>query len=70
MKPIRTWIVVADGARARFLLHEGIGKGLKAALPDEMKQDLPPNREIVTDKPGRWADAGGSGRSGLAPSVD
>ncbi len=70
MKAIRTWIVVADGARARFLLHEGIGKGLHPALPEEMRQDLPPNREIVTDKPGRWADAGGTGRSALAPTID
>lgn len=70
MKPIRTWIVVADGARARFLLHEGIGKGLKPALPEEMRHELPPNREIVTDKPGRWPDAVGPGRSGLTPTVD
>lgn len=70
MKPIRTWIVVADGARARFFLHEGIGKGLKPAVDEEMARDLPPNREIVTDKPGRSADPGGSSRHGFAPTVD
>ena len=70
MKPVRTWIVVADGARARFLLNEGPGKGLSSAVDAEMHQELPPNREIVTDKPGRSADPGGQGRHGFAPGVD
>ncbi|RDD62481.1 host attachment protein [Ferruginivarius sediminum] len=71
MKPVRTCIVVADGARARFLMNEGPGKGLKpAALSRELHQDLPPNREIVTDKPGRSSDPGGTTRHGFAPKVD
>lgn len=71
MKPVRTCVVVADGARARFLLNEGPGKGLKhTPLFEDLHQELPPNREIVTDKPGRSADPGGATRHGFAPKKD
>jgi protein required for attachment to host cells len=70
MKPIRTWILVADGARARFLKNLGPGKGLEAALDSELQQHLPPNREIVTDKPGRGSGPAGGGRHALAPRTD
>ena len=69
MKPIRTLIVVADGARARFLENDGPGKGVRPALDHDLRQELPPNREIVTDKPGRDSGPGGS-RHGMAPRVD
>lgn len=69
MKPIRTWVLVADGAHARFLENLGPGKGLQPALDHELQQDLPPNREIVTDKPGRGAGPN-AGRHGYAPRVD
>jgi protein required for attachment to host cells len=70
MKPIRTWILVADGARARFLENLGPGKGLEAALDSEMQQELPPNRDLVTDKPGRGSSPAGGGRHAVAPRTD
>lgn len=70
MKPVRTCIVIADGSRARFLMNDGPGKGLRPGLHEEMHQELPPNRDIVTDKPGRSADPGGASRHGFAPKVD
>lgn len=71
MKPVRTLIVVADGQHARFFLHEGIGHGLKLAVDEEMAQELPRNRDIVTDRQGRAATpAGTRGRQALAPKVD
>lgn len=70
MKPVRTCVVIADGSRARFLMNEGPGKGLQPALHEELHQELPPNRDIVTDKPGRSADPGGASRHGFAPKVD
>ncbi|MBK1698456.1 host attachment protein [Rhodovibrio salinarum] len=70
MKPIRTWILVADGARARFLENHGPGKGLEAALDSEMQQHLPPNRELVTDKPGRGSSPASGGRHAVAPRTD
>ena len=36
-----TWILVADGARARVLMNDGIGKGLQAAVNGEMVHALP-----------------------------
>jgi len=69
MKPIRTWIFVADGARARFLENLGPGKGLAPALDHELQQQLPTNRELVTDKPGRGAGPDGE-HHGYAPRVD
>lgn len=69
MKPIVTWVVVADGARARFLENHGPGKGLQPALDQEMQQALPPNRELVTDRPSLDAGPGGE-RHGVAPKVD
>jgi protein required for attachment to host cells len=71
MKPARTLIVVADGERARFLLHEGIGRGLKPAVDQEMARELPPERDIVTEKPGRDSGPAGTGtRHALAHTVD
>jgi len=67
MKPVHTWIVVADGSRARFLLHKGIGKGLSPAMDDDMANELLPSREIAGDDAGRNADPGG-GR--VEPTVD
>ena len=69
MKPVHTWIVVADGQRARFFHHAGIGKGLGAAMNHDMAQSLVPNRERERDEPGRKADAGHGG-SRVEPSVD
>ena len=70
MKPIRTWILVADGERARFLENHGPGKGLEAALDSEMQHKLPPNRDLVTDKPGRGSSPAGGGRHAVAPRRD
>jgi len=71
MKPVRTLIVVADGQHARFYLHEGIGHGLKAAVDEEMLNELPASRDIVTDREGRAATPMGTqGRHTLAYKVD
>lgn len=69
MKPIRTWIVVADGAHARFLENLGPGKGIEPALDADMQQELPPSRELVTDRPGRGAGPDAE-RHGYAARVD
>ncbi len=67
MKPIVTWIVVADGDQAKIFAHDGPGKGLQA-LPDLnlFEQDALQAREIMADKPGRsmLRPAGPGSRSG------
>jgi len=70
MKPIRTWIVLADGARARILVNLGPGKGLKPILSREDESVRKPTREQGTDRPGRVYDRGGQGRHAMEPRVD
>lgn len=65
-----TWILVADGARARVLMNDGIGKGLQPAVDGEIVHALPPTRELGTDRPGRGQQRGVSGRHALEPHVD
>ena len=59
MKARKTWILIADGARARIVEHDGPGTGLKPALSFEYAASHAPTRDFGTDKPGR-----GMGRDG------
>lgn len=70
MKPIRTWIVVADGGRARFLVNEGPGRGLHEALPETPVASLPPTRDLGTDRPGRVFESADGSRHAMEPRVD
>ncbi len=70
MKPIRTWIVVADGAHARFFLNEGPGRGLTPALPEAPAVPHPPTREQGSDRPGRVFESADSSRHALEPRAD
>jgi protein required for attachment to host cells len=53
MKPTRTYILIADGARAHLLLSEGRGKPLTEAPDSDMRRALKPDRELHGDRPGR-----------------
>ena len=53
MKPIRTYILIADGARAHLLLSEGRGKPLSEVPGSEQRQDIRPDHEISAERPGR-----------------
>ena len=53
MKPIRTYILVADGARARLLLAEGRGKPLTEVPGSDIRAELKPDHELSPDRPGR-----------------
>lgn len=70
MKPVRTWVLVADAGQAKFYENLGPGKGLTELGGEAMKHDLPPTRDIGTDKPGRSFDSAGEGRHAMAPRVD
>lgn len=71
MKPIVTWIVVADGAQAKIFAHDGPGRGLQP-LPDlNREQDHLQAREIMADKPGRsFSSAGPGARSSIEYHTD
>jgi protein required for attachment to host cells len=70
MKKKVTWIIVADGSRARVLANDGPGKGLRAAIPGEFRQEIPPTRALGTEKPGRVTSRVGHARSAIEPHVD
>ena len=70
MKPTITWILVADGARARVLENTGPGKGISPVSGMEYSQDALRNREIMSDRPGRSFESADSTRHAMEPSSD
>ncbi len=70
MRYNRTWIVVADGARAQIFLNNGSGTGLEPALPQALVADNRPSGDITSDRPGRSFDSAGKGRHSMQPSSD
>lgn len=65
-----TWIVVADGQRARILSNAGPGQGLEEVPGGEFEGDDRQGREIMADRPGRTFDSGGQGRHSKEPHTD
>lgn len=70
MTKTMTWVLVADGARARLLVSEGPGTGLKPALGQEFIGTNLPSRDIASDRPGRSFDSAGEGRHAMEPPTD
>jgi len=70
MKPFRTWILIADGARARVVVNDGPGSGIRELEGGEFGQPDPPSREMGSDRPGRTFNSTGSVRHALAPRAD
>ncbi len=70
MKKTVTWILVADGARARILRNDGPGKGLQPAVDGEFSHSAPPTRELGSDRPGRTRESVGSTRHAMEPRID
>ena len=70
MKPTRTWILIADGARARILSNDGPGHGLKALEGFEFSGDHSATHDLVDDREGRSFSSHGHGRSAYEPLTD
>ncbi|MEQ9812711.1 MAG: host attachment family protein [Azospirillaceae bacterium] len=64
MKAPTTWILIADGGRAKVMRHTAAGQGLSPVPGLVFENDNPPDREQGTDRPGRLDDAG-VGRSAV-----
>ena len=63
MKKTVTYVLVADGARARLYANHGVGKGLQPVSGATHKADLHHHdRDILADKPGRASSSAGNGR--------
>jgi protein required for attachment to host cells len=67
MKKQTTWIVVADGSRAKIFLAVGRDR---IELKDETAVPHPPSRDIDADRPGRTFDSAGQGRHAKEPPTD
>ncbi|MEJ8571160.1 host attachment protein [Microbaculum marinum] len=70
VRKIVTWVVVADGARARVFVNEGVGKGVHELEDRAFIGDRRQNRDIQSDRPGRSFDSGGQGRHAMEPRTD
>jgi protein required for attachment to host cells len=70
MKPIRTWIVVADGAFARVFESLGASQRLVPIEAMTMSGDHRASHEILADRPGRTNESVGPTRHAIEPSTD
>jgi protein required for attachment to host cells len=70
MKATRTWILVADGSRARILENDGPGKGLHEVAGHVYHGDHAATHEIMSDRTGRAYSSVGPGRSAMQPHTD
>ncbi len=62
MKAKCTWILIADGGKARILENLGPGKGLHQVAGLAETVTLPPNRTLQNDRPGRGFESAGPTR--------
>ena len=71
MKKTVTYILVADGARARLYANHGVGKGLQPVSGATHRADLHHHdRDILADRPGRTFNSVGQGRSAMEPQTE
>lgn len=63
--PWKSWVVVADGARALFLQNDGDAELLNLRVAENYSHADEPTREIGTDRPGRAHQSVGFGRSAM-----
>jgi protein required for attachment to host cells len=70
MKPTTTFILIADGARARLFVNHGPGKGMEAVEGGEYSADHRPSHELLRDKPYRSFESVGAMRHPIEPRED
>ena len=70
MKATTTWVLIANGARARLVIAEGRGNALHITEKLELHGDHSPNRELQRDKPTRVFESNGATRHGVQSKSD
>lgn len=65
-----TYVLIADGARARLFRVDAGSSALKPALGEEFIGVNLASREIGSDRPGRSFDSAGVGRHAMEPPTD
>lgn len=61
-----TWILIADGAKARVLAYDRKSRKLSPAFPHEFTGTTAQSKEIASDRQGRSFDSAGRGQPGDA----
>ncbi|MGI9380221.1 MAG: host attachment protein [Methyloligellaceae bacterium] len=67
MKPVKTWILIGNGNQARIFRNMGPGKGVELVEGIQLNTTTPPDRDLVSDRPGRTFDSHGQGRHAMEP---
>lgn len=70
MKATRTWVLIADGARARILENNGPGHGLHEVGGHEFSSNHAATHDLVMDRQGRSHSSVGPGRSAIEAHSD
>lgn len=72
MKKNITYVLIADGARARIVYNDGVGRGLAPAFPNEFVAPASRvrTRDLGTDKPGRSFESADGSRHAMEPRTD
>ena len=70
MKQNRTWIVVADGAKARILLYKPHQKGVQQLPDGEFHDPHLSTHDLVTERLPRVHESVGSARHAIEPRID
>lgn len=70
MKPTTTWILIADGARARIVVNKGPGKGVVQLEGADFRTEHPPSGDMMTDRPGRSFASVGDTRHAMEQASD
>jgi len=70
MKATRTWILIADGARARILHNDGPGKGLHALAGGVFRGEHASTHAIMSDRTGRTFSSTGPRRAAIEAHSD
>lgn len=70
MKAVRTWVLIADGARARILENTGPGHGLSPVEGMVFQGDHAATHDLVSDREGRSYSSHGPGRSAVQSRSD
>ena len=70
MKAKRTWILIADGARARIVARRGKASEFPTVDGMVFEQARHRSGEVMADRPGRSFESAGPMRHGFDPSSD
>ncbi len=66
----KTWILVADGSRARYLVKEGPTKSLTVIDEEDWPAARAPTTALGADRPGRGKESASTTRHAIQPKAD